>query len=95
MELRRNEVNLHDNPIFQAYQTTTNTSYLEVATIETHQRSKLTGDVGEPMFELALELAPLKIIHDRAATSFLFMGGICAAVALFVYSIMNVLFSTC
>jgi len=45
------------------------------------------------MFELSLELAPLKVVHQRTATSFLFLCAVVAGGAIFLYWVMNVFYS--
>lgn len=46
------------------------------------------------MFEVALELAPLKSVDERVVTSFLFIGGICIAVAGFIHWALELIFQT-
>ena len=55
-------------------------------------RKVLEGKPGEPMFELTLELETLKIVHERSAISFLMIGGICVAVGLFIYWLLEMVF---
>ena len=46
------------------------------------------------MFELSLELSPIKTVNERSATSFLLIGSMCVGVALFVYWGFEILFET-
>ena len=92
MQLQLNEVHLYDDPVFPAYRTTTDTSFLHVADTDCTMRQELEGVVGEPMFELTLELNSLKTVHERSATSFIMIGGICVAAALFMYWLMSIVF---
>ena len=54
----------------------------------------MEGNAGEPMFELSMELSPLKRVHERAATSFLFLAAIMMGGAIFIYLFLDMFYRT-
>lgn len=67
-------------------------SFFSVDKLDEKKRSPTIGVEGEALYELRLELNPLKTIYQRVHTSFLYLCAILAGAAICIYWALDLIF---
>lgn len=83
---------LYDDWMLPGLYESTMTNFFSVDKLDEKKRSPTRGVEGEALYELRLELNPLKTVYQRVHTSFLFLCAIVAGAAICIYWALDMVF---
>ena len=92
MSIKLNEIYLYDDILFPGFGENERIPFISVESIQNRKRDLLTGIEGEIMFNMTMELSPVRGIYIRERTSILYLGGLFVAVSLLMYHLLDFLF---
>ena len=92
MSIKLNEIYLYDDILFPGFGENERIPFMSIDSIQSRKRDLLTGNEGEIMFDMTLELSPVRGVYIRERTSILYLGGLFVAVTLLLYYMLDFLF---